>query len=111
MVDPELQLSHVQRSHLQVLVTSEGWRILQNMMEAEVERFKVALINVKAGDTAALVENHAMTKAAAMFTVGLINRINDELALYRSESSSQKVLDDPTEQNLDLGDYTIEEGV
>jgi hypothetical protein len=110
MIDPETQLSHVQRSHLQVLITSEGWRILQTLMEAECAKFDVALKNCKAGDVNAIVEHHAMSKAASAFVVGIINRINDELALYRSESSGQEVLDDPTEQNLDLGDYT-EEGV
>lgn len=103
MIDPEMQLSHSDRSHLHVLVTSEGWRILQRIMEVQVEKFKVDLINVKAGDTAALIEQHAITKSAAQFVVGLVNRLNDELALYHSEMSSKKPVD-ITENLIDLGE-------
>ena len=113
MVDPETQLDHVERGQLVQLILSPGWNILlHKIMEPECEKFKVALINVKAGDTSALIESHAIAKSAAQFLVGIVGRLNNEYAVYlnsnKNEGTKQNPIDIEKEMMLDLGNETEE---
>lgn len=110
MITTSEQLDAVQRGQLVALMTSEGWKILQAIFEAECEKFKLALLNVKPGNTAEIVERHALAKAAAQFVTAVINRLNAEMEIYHSAGR----IDEPadiTSGVLDIGDYSGEESL
>src|SRR5579872_1579906 len=82
MVDPELKLEGRERAALAVMTAMEGFHALKKLMESEVAKFAVKLINTKAEDEAAVLAAHKMCKAAAQFYQGIMDRVNAEVEAY-----------------------------
>jgi hypothetical protein len=108
MIDPELKLTQNEQAHLKTLITMEGFKVLQQIMEASIERFKVALLNCDATDERKVLELHNRTKAAAQFYTDVINRVNNELEDYAAAKNQPKVVDPNIENVLGL-DEQMEE--
>jgi hypothetical protein len=108
VVDPDQELKHDERAHLVQVMSTPGWPILQKLMEQEVERSRIALISVKPGDTAALIETHAIAKAAHQFCLNLFERLNYEHMLYVNSGSTKGTIQNPIdmeqEMMLDIGE-------
>lgn len=100
---PELQLDPTDRAHLVQIATSEGFRVLQRIMKAEVDKFVLAQINADPSNEAEVLAAHRMAKAAAQFYQGMTNRINEELLQFNHIARANDVPIDATEQLLDLG--------
>jgi hypothetical protein len=108
VIDPELQLDNTDRNHLIALLESQGWPILKNIMEAECNKFNVALLNCAPGKTEEVLARHALAKAAAQVVTAIIARLNSELEIYRHAGDSD-IAPDITEDVLDLGEDVMEE--
>lgn len=108
MASPDLELNGIDRAHLNVLVTMEGFKVLQNIMESEVEKFKVALLNANPSKHDEVIAAHQLAKAAAMFYAGVVKRLNSELELYRNSPKASDKPIDATEGLIDLGEVTKE---
>src|ERR1035437_2672283 len=102
MIDPEFELTAQERAYIAYLVKTDGFQIFQKICESEVEKFKVALINVKPGNTEELVERHSIAQAAAQFYVALISRLNNEIEIYSHvPRENDEPMPDNTEALLD----------
>jgi hypothetical protein len=102
LIDPELELTVTERAHLAYLVKTDGFQIFQKICESEVEKFKVAMINVKPGNTQELVERHSIAQAAAQFYVALVSRLNNEIEIYsRAPREGDGPMPDVTEALFD----------
>lgn len=82
MIDAEFELTAQERAHIAYLVKTDGFQVFQRICESEIEKFKIALINVKPGNTEELVERHSVAQAAAQFYIALVNRLNSEIEIY-----------------------------
>ena len=101
-IDANHELSGIERAHLSVLVTTDGFKIMQKLMEDEVKKFNLLLIN--ASNTDDIIAKHNLAKAAAQFYQGVIDRVNQEVLVYhKAPKSTDKPLD-MTSGLLDLGD-------
>lgn len=100
---PELTIDPSDRAHLAQIATSAGFRVLQRLMRAEVDKFVLAQINADPANEAEVLAAHRMAKAAAQFYQGVTNRINEELFQFNNANvATPTVADDVTEQLLDL---------
>lgn len=100
--EPEIHLDHADRAQLVHLTTTEGFKILNRMMRAEVDKFVLAHINADAGDESAVLASHKVAKAAAQFYEGIISRVNEEVALYASSPKVGEKPVDVTEGLIDM---------
>jgi hypothetical protein len=107
MIDPEMQLDTVKRSNLIALLTSQGWPILKEIMEAECNKFNVALLNCPPGKTEEVLARHALAKAAAQVVTAIITRLNAEMEIYHHQGDDN-LLPDMTEGVIDIGEISEE---
>jgi hypothetical protein len=77
-LDVELELSDDDRAILSSSVKQQGFDILQKLMEDQVRKFNLKLINTNPADSAEVLANHYLAKAVAQFYAGLIERIEIE---------------------------------
>lgn len=83
MPDPELTLQDVERAELKACVMLRGFEQVKRLAEAECARFDVQLKNLSPeapNYDSTLKQYHALAKAASQFWVGLVERINLEIA-------------------------------
>ena len=111
MINPELQLEHGERAQLAAITAMEGYKILHRIMRSEVDKFFVALINAKPGDSKSVIASHLLAKAAAQFYQAVTNRINEEVTQYTAAPKVSDMPVDVTEGLLDLGDIAEQLGV
>jgi hypothetical protein len=101
-IEADYELDDQARAHLAVLVGMDGFKILQHLMEDEVKKFNLKLINASKPEE--VIHAHNLAKAASQFYQGVINRLNNEIDFYQH---APKVTDKPvdsTSQVLDLDD-------
>ena len=77
-IDIEIKLNDTQRSVLAAYVKQEGFDVVQKLMEDQVRKFNLKLINTDAADADSVLANHRLAKAVAQFYVGLMDRIEEE---------------------------------
>lgn len=102
--DPETELSHLQRAHLSALVSTDGFKVLKDIMELECEKFKVCLINADPSNASAVLAAHNLAKSAAQFYVAVMNRINAEVEAYRLAPRASDAPEDITDGRIDFGE-------
>jgi hypothetical protein len=95
VLKPELRLSLDQRQLLLATVSQEGFAVLQQVMEDEVNRLNLKLINTDAADRDAVCAAHAMAKAAGQFYEGFIQRLNEEFDLHLRLASKIGTIENP----------------
>jgi len=79
-----VELNHAERGQLCAILAMPGWKVLQHkIMEPEVRKFELALINTDVADRKRVLANHVVAKTAAQVIYGIIQRINGELELYK----------------------------
>ena len=100
----ERELDAVERGLLVTLLKSEGWKVLQNIMEIECEKYKVQLLNVLPGNNEEILARHALAKASAQFLTGVIARLNAEIETYYNASRIGDKPLDITAGLLDMDD-------
>lgn len=83
MVDPDLLLTPLQRSELAMTVHSKGWEVVDLLLKAVVEQFRVDLDNANHADPKDVMAKHALSRAAGVVVTTLIHRIANEVALFQ----------------------------
>lgn len=87
----DYQLTELEQATLAALLPTEGFRILQKIMESEVFRFNTSLLNAK--EPKDVLRYHNLASAAAKFYQGVIDRLNREAEIYLSVSKSDEPID------------------
>ena len=94
-MEPMSNLDHRQRMIVAGYVHSEGFIILQRLMEDELKLLNQNLINTNQADKDAIVANFMLVKSAGMFYAGVIQRIKEEVTLAGNEASTIGTIGDP----------------
>lgn len=102
--EPELSLSHGERSQLAALASMPGYHIFHRVARAEVHKFVVSLINADGTNPAEVLERHRLSKAAAMFYTALTQKVNEEVYQYTAAPRANDAPVDVTEGSLDIGE-------
>ena len=74
----EVTLTEKERAVLASYVKMEGFDIIQKLMEDQVRRFNLKLINTPNANKAEVLSHHGLAQSIAQFYVGLMNRIATE---------------------------------
>lgn len=103
-IDPEYELTAEERAAL-VSYGVTAFTVIKKIMEAEVAKFNVALLNCNPTEHDKILAAHTMAKAAAQFCVQVINRVNQEINDFNAVKDSQKeqVLEDTSAEDLAEG--------
>lgn len=80
-LDIDIQLSDQERSILSSYVKQQGFDITQRLLEDQVRKFNLKLINTDPSDSDKVVAAHHLAKVVAMFYQGFISRIQHECAV------------------------------
>ncbi len=94
-LEPESVMDNRQRMIIANYVHTEGFVILQRIMEDEIKRLNRKLVNTDHSNTDEVLSNHALVKAAGMFYEGVLQRIKGEITIVNSETSTIGSISDP----------------
>jgi hypothetical protein len=99
-----LELERHQRAELSDTCNTPGFRWIQKIFEAEIQKFFIALLNMPSGGKE-VVEGQRVAKTAAQLYEGAIQRINAEVAYLGEEirASKPQIPIDLIEGMIDLG--------
>lgn len=78
-LEVNFELSERDRQVLSGHVRSEGFDILQRLMEQEIRLLNVKLLNTETANPQEILSNHAVAKGAGMFYAGVMQRIAEML--------------------------------
>lgn len=101
-IEADNELTGIDRAHLAVWLTEPSFKIVQRILEDEVKKFNINLINAET--PAEVVVRHGYAKVSAQIYQGLIDRINEEVMIYTKAVRTTDKPVDATEESLDLGD-------
>ena len=90
-------LNEANRGHLIALLGMPGFEVLQQILEEEVEQFKVDMINANPSNTQDILAKHALAKAAAVYYTKVIDRLNHEKLMFGARQDENKIMADITE--------------
>lgn len=104
-IDAECELTGIERAYLAAWINEESFKIAQKLMEDQVKRFNIDLVNATKSED--IIAKHNIAKAAAQFYQGFINRLNQEILFYHQ---APKATDKPIDitQNLDMDNIAEE---
>jgi len=88
-------LDQRQRMVVAGYIHTEGFVILQRIMEDELRLLNQKLINTEVSSSVEVLANHSLAKAAGMFYAGILQRIKEEITLANSEVSTIGTIQDP----------------
>jgi hypothetical protein len=94
-MEPLFQLDHRQRMVVTGYVHTEGFIILQRLMEDSLKLLNQKLINTPVSNQAEVLANHCLVSAAGLFYATLIQRIKEEITVAGSEASTVGTIGDP----------------
>ena len=83
MIDPDLELTSLQRSELAQTVHSKGWAVVDLLLKAIVEQFRVDLDNANHADPKEVMAKHSLSRSAGVIVTKLLQRVNNETGLYQ----------------------------
>jgi hypothetical protein len=101
-IEADNELTGIERAHLANWLTEDSFPIVQKLMEDEIKKFNLNLINSRKDED--VIHNHKLAAAAAAFYQGLIKRINQEIFVYRNTPKKGDKPVDATESILNLDD-------
>ena len=81
MVDPELELTPVERSDLAMVYYSKGWQVVHRLCLAVVEQFRVDLDNADHSNPKDVMAKHSLSRSASVVVTKLLTRVASEAAL------------------------------
>lgn len=91
----EFQIEDRDRAVLCAAVKQEWFDCLQRLMESEIRRLNIALINTQSNDTAGILANHAVAKGAGMFYAGFMQRLIDLLNIEQYNAAGIGTMANP----------------
>lgn len=100
----ELDFEQHQRAELADTCNTPGFRWIQKIFEAEIQKFFIALVNLPSGGPD-VIEGQRVAKTAAQIWEGAAARINFEISQHKEVLRSSKPQQpiDPTEDMIDFG--------
>jgi len=110
MLNSEIELTEADRAQLAQTISSQGWRIIKKIMEAEVEKFSITLLNVAPGCKSEMIDRWYLAKSAAQVVAGVFQRLQGEMEIYRA-GADNKIIPDVTESVLDFGEIPKEDEI
>lgn len=81
MVDPDLELTPTERSDLAMTFHSKGWQVVNKLLLAMVEQFRVDLDNADHSNPKDVMAKHSLSRSAGIVVTQLIHRINNEVGM------------------------------
>lgn len=93
MIDPDFDLTPVERSDLAMVFGSKGWQVVHKICLAIVEQFRVDLDNADPSNRNEVMAKHSLSKAASVVVDKLVQRIASEAAIFgeiRKNSAPQE---------------------
>jgi hypothetical protein len=100
---PAIELDFQKRADLAATAATPGFKVIHEIMRAEVDSFLLAHINTKADNKEAIYASFVLAKTAAQFYEGVSKRINEEVLQYTAGLGNQAP-QDATEGVLDIGE-------
>jgi hypothetical protein len=79
-LEVNFELSERDRQLLSGHIRTEGFDILQRLMEQEIRLLNVKLLNTNTANPPEILANHAVAKGAAMFYAGIMQRIAEVMS-------------------------------
>lgn len=81
MIDPEFELTPVERSDLAMTYNSKGWQVVHKICLAVVEQFRVDLDNADHANPKDVMAKHSLSRSASVVVTQLLNRVGSECSL------------------------------
>jgi len=94
-----MELTAAERVELISTTQTEGFKVILKLMEAECDTFRVLLDNADPDNEKDVLAKHILRKAAAMFLQGVVNSINQEVAVFAPRPGA--VFEDITESLIE----------
>lgn len=94
-----MELTAAERVELISTTQTEGFKVVLKLMEAECDTFRVLLDNADPANEKDVLAKHILRKAAAMFVTQVIQRINQEIAVFAPKPGT--VFEDITESLIE----------
>jgi hypothetical protein len=88
MVDPDVELTAVERSDLAMTVHSKGWQVVHKLLLAVVEQFRVDLDNADHSNPKEVLGKHSLSKSAGVVVTKILTRVSNEVAV---QAESKKI--------------------
>jgi hypothetical protein len=80
MIDPEFELTPVERSELAMIYHSKGWHVVHKICLAVVEQFRVDLDNADHSNPKDVMAKHSLSRSASVVVTQLLTRVGSEAA-------------------------------
>jgi hypothetical protein len=90
------QLNDQDRAQLAPLAQIPGFKVFQTLCENELDDLKLKTFEARPTDTAEIVARHNTAQAAYIFYQNVVKRMNQEIEVFVSRQTGQKVAPDPT---------------
>lgn len=94
-LDIELELTPRQHATLASYVKTEGFDILQLLMEDQVRKFNLKLINTPVEKREDVIANHALAKGVTQWYAGLMKKLGQTLAIEAYASRTDGTISEP----------------
>jgi hypothetical protein len=91
----DLELTPAEQAILSSYVRSPGFDLLQKLMEDQVRKFNLKLINTNISDTKSIIANFSQAKTVAQFYMGLMERLESELQIEAYNNSTVGTPENP----------------
>jgi hypothetical protein len=92
-LDVEFTLEPSERGILASSVKQQGFDLLQKLMEDQVRKFNLKLINTNPADSDMVLANHYLAKAVAQFYAGLMERIEQECQIDSYNNRNKSIVE------------------
>jgi len=81
MIDPDFELTPVERSDLAMMYNSKGWQVVHKICLSVVEQFRVDLDNADHSNPKDVMAKHSLSRSASVVVTQLLTRVGSECAL------------------------------
>lgn len=96
----DFKLDDRQRRILIGSLGQEHWKIVQTLMEEELKKFNVRLMNTPMTSPEDVIANHAAAKICTQFYVGFMQRLSEEVKVQYEKESELGTKQNPEQPNV-----------
>lgn len=94
-IDIAFKLNENDRLLMSSHVKQEGFHLTQKLMEDEIRKLNVYLLNADTAEDAVILARFRTAKAAAMFYAGFLQRLREEISIHVNSVSGVGTMDNP----------------
>ena len=110
--EPEYEPDAIECMHLSALSKMVGFNVEKRLMKSVVDQFMVDAFNADTGNADDCQEKVRRAQVARQLFQTFVDKVNAYVMAYTLAESAthqgEKVLDDPTEEALDIGEFASE---